>query len=392
MNKTLLALAGALLTGAASGQSLIHYWDFSSMDDQVGGLLGTALGTPDLSVNSTYGEAYPGAGASLNTVMEALGAGNGGAIDVDVYNGSPTALDFGTDDYSVSYWVYDDSSDGDVRGPRIFDFLDSTSTGMQLVGDATGSLICRVDDDAGVAAILTPPGFPIADQWIHIAINVDRTNSELLFYVDGAPLAPIPLQSSGGTTVSGNVYPTQDLRLGVVNFGVSPGEAQNQGMDDLAFYDGLLSAQNAADLASGDSPLSIGGLGTNYCTSTINSTGLASVLSATGSASISADDLILSAANLPSQPGIFIAGPTPDQIPFFNGFLCISPSGLQRFAAVNSPTGGTVSEAVVISTSAPGGLNVVAGQHYYFQRWNRDPAGGGGNANFSDGLDILYTP
>ena len=84
MNKTLLALAGALLTGAASGQSLIHYWDFSSMDDQVGGLLGTALGTPDLSVNSTYGEAYPGAGASLNTVMEALGAGNGGAIDVDV--------------------------------------------------------------------------------------------------------------------------------------------------------------------------------------------------------------------------------------------------------------------------------------------------------------------
>jgi len=133
-------------------------------------------------------------------------------------------------------------------------------------------------------------------------------------------------------------------------------------------------------------------LGTNYCISTQNSTGAASTISASGSASISANDLVLQADNLPAQPGIFIAGPLNAQIPFFNGFLCISPQGLQRFSNVSSPAGGIVSEAVDYPSSAAGGLNVVAGQPYYYQRWNRDPAGGGGAANFSDGIEVLHTP
>jgi len=134
------------------------------------------------------------------------------------------------------------------------------------------------------------------------------------------------------------------------------------------------------------------GPGTNYCISTVNSTGAASVISATGSASIASDNLVLTAINLPGQPGIFIAGPGQDQIPFFNGFLCVSPSGLQRFSNVSVPSSGTVVEAVSIASAAPGGLNVSAGQPYYFQRWNRDPAGGGASANFSDGLEVTYTP
>jgi len=137
---------------------------------------------------------------------------------------------------------------------------------------------------------------------------------------------------------------------------------------------------------------SSGTVGSNYCTSTINSTGLASMISGNGSDSISSNNLELSANNLPQQPGIFIAGPTQAQIPFFNGFLCINPTGLQRFSAVNLPVNGVVSQDVDIATSAPGGLNVVAGQAYHFQRWNRDPAGGGQSANFSDGLEVMYTP
>ena len=59
---------------------------------------------------------------------------------------------------------------------------------------------------------------------------------------------------------------------------------------------------------------------------------------------------------------------------------------------VNAPTGNIVSEVVDFSSSTPGGLSVVPGQPYYFQRWNRDPAAGGGNANFSDGLEVQYLP
>ena len=111
-----------------------------------------------------------------------------------------------------------------------------------------------------------------------------------------------------------------------------------------------------------------------------------------GSASIAANNLVLTADNLPSQPGIFIAGPAQAQVPFFNGFLCVDPGGLQRFSVVNTPAGGVITEAVDIATSSPGGLNVVAGSSYNYQRWNRDPLAGGGNANFSDGLEVLHTP
>ncbi len=134
------------------------------------------------------------------------------------------------------------------------------------------------------------------------------------------------------------------------------------------------------------------GVGTNYCLSTVNSTGFASTMSATGSESLSANDLVLSANNLPSQPGIFIAGPGQGQAPFFNGFLCIATSGLQRFVNTTAPTAGVITEAVDYATAAMGGLNVVAGSSYNYQRWNRDPAAGGGNANFSDGLEITHTP
>lgn len=133
-------------------------------------------------------------------------------------------------------------------------------------------------------------------------------------------------------------------------------------------------------------------VGTNFCISTVNSTGVESTIFASGSASVSANDLVLTAVDLPDQPGIFIAGPAMAQIPFFNGFLCVDSNGLQRFLNTAAPTAGVITEAVDIATSAAGGLNVASGSCYFYQRWNRDPAGGGGAANFSNGLRIAYVP
>ena len=138
--------------------------------------------------------------------------------------------------------------------------------------------------------------------------------------------------------------------------------------------------------------------GTNYCTSVPTSTGSASMISGSGSSSIAANDLVLSANNMPQQPGIFIAGPTQAAIPFFNGTLCISPTGLQRFLEINVPdAGGVITQAVDYTSSGsavgfPGPLLVMPGVTYNYQRWNRDPAAGGGAANFSDGYAILHTP
>ena len=175
------------------------------------------------------------------------------------------------------------------------------------------------------------------------------------------------------------------LTEGTVDLGASAGELLTQ----ITFSNPSSGVAGYAIIAANVTGPSIG---TNYCLSTVNSTGFASTISAAGSASIAANDLVLTASNLPSQPGIFIAGPTQAQVPFFNGFLCISPVGLQRFLSVASPSGGNITEAVDLATSAAGGVNAVAGSSYHYQRWNRDPMGGGGNANFSDGIEIAYTP
>lgn len=134
------------------------------------------------------------------------------------------------------------------------------------------------------------------------------------------------------------------------------------------------------------------GPGTNYCVTSTNSTGNASTMGSAGSPSIAANDLVLIADGMPGQPGIFIASGASAQIPFFNGFLCVSPTGLQRFSSVATPVGGVVNEAVDYPSSVPGGLNVVPGGSTFYQRWFRDPAAGGGSANFSDGLEIVHGP
>ena len=94
-----------------------------------------------------------------------------------------------------------------------------------------------------------------------------------------------------------------------------------------------------------------------YCESIENSQTLVNgaMIGYEGSTSVSANDLVLSADNMPDQPGIFIAGPTADQAPFFNGFLCINPNGLQRFSDTTAASGGVITEFVDLATSAPGG-------------------------------------
>jgi len=192
--------------------------------------------------------------------------------------------------------------------------------------------------------------------------------------------SPDPLQSVGGTWTGSHV---QGVTYALHRVTVSGGSD----VDIQAVTSAGCGSVNGFQIKGSSGPV-----GSSYCISTLNSTGAASTISGNGSTSISANDLTLTADNLPSQPGIFIAGPTQAQIPFFNGFLCVSPQGLQRLQTIASPVGGMITEVVDYSSSAAGGLNVSAGASYHYQRWNRDPQAGGGNANFSDGLEVVHTP
>ena len=220
----------------------------------------------------------------------------------------------------------------------------------------------------------------LTDQWVELRVEVDldqdvllSTDNTFVFY-NNVLLGSYPWSAG----VFGQDMHTEN-KIEALDLYPSPGAS-------TLFWDDLSLTQTA----TGSCPV-----GTNYCLSTVNSSGNSATISASGSPSISNNDLVLEATGLPvnnDQPGLFIAGPTQATIPFFNGFLCVNPNGLQRFAVINVSSNGTITEPVDYNTSAAGGLNVAAGMTYNYQRWNRDPAAGGANANFSDGIAIVHTP
>ena len=104
-----------------------------------------------------------------------------------------------------------------------------------------------------------------------------------------------------------------------------------------------------------------------------NDTGIGAVLSASGSASIASDDLVLSATNLTSGPGLFFQGNNAvnsgNGNPFGDGLRCAGGNVVRlevRFA--NTGNGFTTESTISIATR--GGVS--AGQTRRYQYWYRD--------------------
>lgn len=253
---TLFALAASALTIQLQAASVINYWNFDTLSagapvDVVGGVPTSNVLSPDISTHASYGEAYAGAGQSLNTTL----GGGGNYVSADVHDGSgtlssdATAMDFGTSDFSFSYWSFDASNlDGDVRGPRVFDSLSGTTTGIQLGSNASGVFNYRTDDTS--TQVLSNSTLTTVNQtdgrWVHIAVNMDRTANLGEIYFDN-----VSQGTFGIGALTGDIYPTQDMQIGVINNGNALGAAQQSGLDDLAFYTGLLSANDRTGLAAG---------------------------------------------------------------------------------------------------------------------------------------------
>jgi hypothetical protein len=254
--KTLSTILPLTFIASLPAAQVIHYWDFDTQAagvpvDLAGGLATTTVGSPDVSQNATYGEAYPGAGSSLNTALS-----GDDFLVAEVFGTAATAMIF-TDSFSFSYWSYDASDlDSDARGARVFDSLAGTSTGLQLGTNLTGIFNYRMDDAANnfVLSNTTLTSLNQADgDWTHIAVNVDRDLDQAEIFFNG-----VSQGSYGIGGLSGIIQPSQDLQIGVINGGGAVGTAQQAGLDDLAFYDGLLSSDDLSGLASGTvTPLAI---------------------------------------------------------------------------------------------------------------------------------------
>jgi hypothetical protein len=124
----------------------------------------------------------------------------------------------------------------------------------------------------------------------------------------------------------------------------------------------------------------------------VNSQGHGAILLASGSASISADDLVLSISQArPTQPTLFVQGTNAIAIPFKDGKLCMGTPTLRMGVEFLNGSGAASSSFSIVTE----GNISVPGTVRYYQAWYRDPGPGsvcGQGSNFSGGLQLTWLP
>jgi len=140
----------------------------------------------------------------------------------------------------------------------------------------------------------------------------------------------------------------------------------------------------------------VGGIGSNYCTATANSTGAAASISGTGSAIAADNNVTLSAADMPPmQFGIFLTSTDQAATPVASGTLCLGGNVVRFQGAgqiLQADANGEFSLQIDI-TSIPAGVPtaVMAGDVWNYQAWFRDVDPMQGNtANFTNGLSVTF--
>ncbi|MEZ6018148.1 MAG: hypothetical protein R3F49_23790 [Planctomycetota bacterium] len=139
--------------------------------------------------------------------------------------------------------------------------------------------------------------------------------------------------------------------------------------------------------------------GARYCAAVANSTGNAGRMSAEGSASVAANDLVLRASDLPLNAfGYFLTSATQGLVPNPGGSygdLCLG-GAIGRFNAPtqvqNSGSSGMFALALDLQQqpTPAGAVAVQPGETWHFTTWYRDSQGGVVGSNFADGYSVTF--
>lgn len=151
--------------------------------------------------------------------------------------------------------------------------------------------------------------------------------------------------------------------------------------------DFFLTGCNTYDMVISSQP---GQPGTRYCQADANGSGFPAHISATGSASVSANDLVLVAAPVDgAQFGVFFHGPGQDFAPFAgtSHVRCVA-NPVVRSSVQLANVSGVLSLA--LDNNSPAGAGITLGATRYFQAWYRDPATAA-SFNLSDGYCVTFT-
>lgn len=129
-----------------------------------------------------------------------------------------------------------------------------------------------------------------------------------------------------------------------------------------------------------------------------NSTGSGALLTASGTTSVGADNLVMTTSQMPTFTlGLMLQGPSlVAPLPFFDGRRCVS-GNLLRWPLKNSGATGSFSYGPGMAAFAvanhPVAFWLTAGSTWHFQTWYRDTLGPcGTGANVSNSGSVTFTP
>ncbi len=134
---------------------------------------------------------------------------------------------------------------------------------------------------------------------------------------------------------------------------------------------------------------------TSYCVAAPNSVGPGAQIGSSGSTCTALNDFTLTCNGLPPNTnGLWFYGANAGQIPFGNGFRCVTGSVFRLGPAQTVGAQGTTSRFVDLNVPpASGGASAITGgSTWRFQFWYRNPAGGGAGFNLSNGLEAVFCP
>jgi len=129
-----------------------------------------------------------------------------------------------------------------------------------------------------------------------------------------------------------------------------------------------------------------------------NSTGVGAILTATGTTSVTNDNLVLTTVQMPiNRPGMLVMSPNPNPaVPFWDGLRCFGGPAF-RFAFQSTGPAGTWTYGPGLSAYTTGNFPpagwILPGTTMVFQSWFRDPFGPcGTQANTSNSILAQFTP
>ena len=275
-------------------------------------------------------------------------------------------------------WAYDPTTDGDGSGScwltqNVNGNTDVDGGSVQLFSPALDLSVPSVRIDYFYYLRLT------------IADGVDALTLDLSANGLNGPWTQIARHTANSTqwqagSLTGSAIAALGIPLGAnMRLRVTANDSGSASIVEAGFDGFRISGQSCTS-----------GIGIAYCTSNANSTGSGALISAAGSASISANNLVLSASPVPANTaGLFLYGTSASQTTLGNGIKCVA-SPVRRLSIV-SATGNTLIDAVDNTAGSAAGA-LISGSTWHFQAWYRDTAAGGSNTNFSTALRITFTP